>query len=424
MKILLSFFFFFSFVLNAQASKEVLEAKFREYPELKEVKVELKQSTAVLTGSVYSLEAEEQAKKIANSTEGIETVLSEIKLSGDVTKRAHVVYQDLKNKVLEWLILFPLFLVALFVFFLFFLLSRLLSTNWLLDKFVAPKSFFRDIATRSVRIAICLLGLVAALEIIGATSLVGAVLGAAGVIGLSLSFAFKDIIENYVAGLILSIKNPFSHGDVIAIDAVEGQVMRMTTRITVIKTYGGNDVSIPNSVIFKSTIKNYSSNNKRRFDFTIEIDVNFDPDLARSLGVSKLKEVEGILLDPAPFALIDEIVTTGFRVHYFAWIDQTKNDWGLVRSAVLRAVKLSIEEKDILISNNVLKLEVSNSEELSSLKAPDSKDSSQSKNQSSSPISKENLQDSPGESGTLKKIAQEDNKGQKNILSRNKSDLE
>ena len=80
---------------------------------------------------------------------------------------------------------------------------------------------------------ITLIGILIALDLLGASSLVGAVLGSAGVIGLVLGFAFKDIAENYIAGILLSLRRPFAPGDHVVVDRVhEGKVVALTSRTT------------------------------------------------------------------------------------------------------------------------------------------------------------------------------------------------
>ena len=107
---------------------------------------------------------------------------------------------------------------------------------------------------------VVLLGILLALNLLGATALVGAVLGSAGVVGLVLGFAFKDIAENYVSGVLLSLRRPFAPGDHLLIDKYEGKVVALTSRATLLMTMDGNHLSLPNSLVFKSVVLNFSVN--------------------------------------------------------------------------------------------------------------------------------------------------------------------
>ena len=95
------------------------------------------------------------------------------------------------------------------------------------------------------------LGLVAALQILEATALLGAVLGGAGVIGIALGFAVRDTVDNYVSSLMLSLRQPFRANDHVVIEGHEGRVIRLTSRATILMTLDGNHLRIPNSTVFK-----------------------------------------------------------------------------------------------------------------------------------------------------------------------------
>ena len=104
----------------------------------------------------------------------------------------------------------PLLAVALVVLLLAWLLGSWLSRRKLVGRIARRNPFMQDLARTTVRWVVMLAGLLVALEILNATALVGAVLGTAGVLGVALGFAFKDILENYLAGLLMSLRQPFS----------------------------------------------------------------------------------------------------------------------------------------------------------------------------------------------------------------------
>lgn len=170
--------------------------------------------------------------------------------------------------------------------------------------------FLRDLARPLVRTAIFVVGLLLALEVLDATALVGAVLGTAGVVGLAVGFAFRDLVENYIASVLLSLRQPFAPNDYVKIDSHEGMVVRLTSRATVLMTLDGNHPRIPNAVVFKGVILNYSRNPLRRFDF-------------QDLG--------------------DSNVVLGF----YAWIDQRVSGLFKVRSEAIRLVKTAFDDAGV-----------------------------------------------------------------------------
>ena len=145
-----------------------------------------------------------------------------------------------------------------------------------------------------------LIGVLIALDLIGLTSVVGAVLGSAGVVGLVLGFAFRDIAENYIAGILLSVRRPFEPGDHVVIENREGKVISVNSRATVLMTMDGNHLQLPNSLVFKSIVLNYSKNPRRRFDFGMLIDPSHSIRESQTLAMTAIAQIECVLDDPAP----------------------------------------------------------------------------------------------------------------------------
>ena len=116
-------------------------------------------------------------------------------------------------------------------------------------------------------------------------------LGAAGVAGLAVGFAVKDTIENYVASVMLSVRQPFRPNDHVVIDGKEGRVIRLTSRATVLMTLDGNHLRIPNGAVFKAVILNYTRNAERRFDFKLGVDADDDAQAAATLGVDQRLDI-------------------------------------------------------------------------------------------------------------------------------------
>lgn len=190
-----------------------------------------------------------------------------------------------------------------------------------------------------VRTFIIVLGVVLALQLVGATAAVGAVLGSAGVVGLVLGFAFKDIAENYIAGVLLSLRRPFAPGDHVRIDAHEGKIVALTSRATMLMTLDGNELRLPNALVFKAVITNFSTNTKRRFDFRISIDPAQSIRISHELALRQIASIEGVLTDPGPSWVVQEYAPTGIVLQFFGWVDQRASDLGKVRSEAIRLVK-------------------------------------------------------------------------------------
>lgn len=217
--------------------------------------------------------------------------------------------------------------------------SRFIANRLHLIKLRSQNPYMSGLMRMIVRTAIMLIGILIALDLLGLTSVVGAVLGSAGVVGLVLGFAFRDIAENYIAGILLSVRRPFEPGDHVLIENREGRVISVNSRATVLMTMDGNHLQLPNSLVFKSVVLNYSKNPKRRFDFAMLIDAGQSIREAQTLAISAITDIEGVLDDPAPSWTVVEYGAAGIQLRFFGWLDQRESDLGKVRSEAIRQVK-------------------------------------------------------------------------------------
>lgn len=156
----------------------------------------------------------------------------------------------------------------------------------------------------SLRKGLLLLGVFLALDILDLTVLAGAMLGTAGVVGLAIGFAFNDIIENDLAGLLLSVRRPFDIHYLVRIEFHMGWV-RFTPSELVLMTLEGNHVRLPNAMVFKSFIYNYNIKPLRRFDFGVGVGVDEDLAEVQTKGCGVLREMAGTMADPAPFMRVE-----------------------------------------------------------------------------------------------------------------------
>lgn len=233
----------------------------------------------------------------------------------------------------------PQLILALLVLLLASWISRFVGNRLHLIKVRSQNPYMSGLLRMIVRSAIMLVGVLIALDLIGLTSVVGAVLGSAGVVGLVLGFAFRDIAENYIAGILLSVRRPFEPGEHVVIDNREGKVISVNSRATVLMTMDGNHLQLPNSLVFKSVVLNYSKNPKRRFDFSMLIDGAQSIREAQTLAMAAIAQIEGVLDDPAPAWTVVEFGAAGIQLRFYGWVNQRETDLGKVRSEAIRRVK-------------------------------------------------------------------------------------
>ena len=215
-----------------------------------------------------------------------------------------VVAQRLLDEAYRLLAALPLLALALLVIALSWLIGGWLSRRSVLDHVARRNPFLRDLARTTARWAVTGAGVLVALEIMDATALVGAVLGTAGVLGVALGFAFKETLENYLAGILMSLRQPFAPRDHVVIDGNEGLVVALTSRATILMTPDGNHLRLPNALVFRSVTLNYTRNPSRRFEFDVGVAGAEDLLKAQRVGIDTLAALDGVLADPPPRAHI------------------------------------------------------------------------------------------------------------------------
>ncbi len=241
----------------------------------------------------------------------------------------------------------PVLGVALLVIVVFGMLASLVRRwDWLFRLF-SRNQLLRSVIRNIVSTAVLLLGIIFALEILDATKFVGAVLGAAGVIGLAVGFAFKDLVENYLASILLAIRRPFNVRDLVDIDGHLGKVMSLTTRATILMTLDGNHIRLPNAKVFKAVILNFTRNPRRRFSFNIGAGTGEDLIAAQRLGLSTLTQMEGVMEDPEPFSVVDNLGDSTVSIEFRGWVDQEHHDFERVRGEAIRRIKVAFDSANI-----------------------------------------------------------------------------
>lgn len=143
----------------------------------------------------------------------------------------------------------------------------------------------------TARVGILAAGLFVALGVLQLDKTVSSLLAGVGVLGLALGFAFQDIAANFMAGVIMALRSPFTEGDLIETGDYQGTVQRVTLRSTVVRNFTGQDVIIPNKDVLQNPIVNYVHSGERRVD--IDLGVSYDDDLEKAKRIA-VEAVEGV----------------------------------------------------------------------------------------------------------------------------------
>jgi small-conductance mechanosensitive channel len=240
-------------------------------------------------------------------------------------------------------------LLALLIATVFFGLARLFGKHS--ETLLAP--FIRNVMLRAVvgSLLSSLLifgGLMLGLSVLGLTKAVLSIVGVAGVIGLAVGFAFKDIAENFIASLLLGVRRPFRIGDYIQVAGQAGVVLSMNTRATVLVTLEGNHIRIPNNVIYKEILTNSSASATSRAGFDVLIPYQVSTATALDAITKALKGLDGLSPEPPPRALVSALEPSGVRLRAFFWTPTQGVDGDKLQSDAKLKVKVALQEAGIV----------------------------------------------------------------------------
>jgi small-conductance mechanosensitive channel len=312
-----------------------------------DVTVTVAEGIVTLRGTTLEVDGYDKLDALVGRVDGVVAIENNVTASTDVVERINPALERFWTRIKQAFAYIPLLVVALVAFAamvaLGYLIARL-RQPW--DR-IAPNAFIADIFRVVIRLAFMVFGVVVALDILGATALLSTILGAAGLVGLAIGFAVRDTVENFIASVLLSIRQPFRPNDAVEIGGDEGKVIRLTSRATILLSWDGNHIRIPNATVFKSRIVNYSRNPERRFK--IDIGVGYGTDLAeaRALAQEVLEGLPFVLDAPAVNIWTTELGGSEVGMKLTAWIDQRETSLSAARSEAIRQVLIAFDKAGI-----------------------------------------------------------------------------
>ena len=312
------------------------------------IAVAVEDGVVFLDGTASTDDHRTWARDLAAKTQDVVAVVNRIRVRPEIDWTFGPALGELETLARGSVAMLPLIVLALLVLPLAWWASR--GVARLMRRFLARRvdsPFLADVIARAVAIPVFLIGLYIVLQVAGLTGLAVSLLGGAGVVGIVVGFAFRDIAENFLASLLLSIRRPFRSGDYIEVDGQLGLVQSMNTRSTVLLSGEGNHIQIPNATVFKNTIVNYTAAPARRV--TAEVGIGYDDSIseAQAVIVGVLRAHPAIFDDPEPIVLVDALGAATINLKAYFWTDGHAFSILKVRSAVLRLMKRALVEHGI-----------------------------------------------------------------------------
>ena len=199
-----------------------------------------------------------------------------------------------------------------------------------------------------------IVGIVIALGVLGLNF--GALLGTLGLTSVAIGFSLKDVLSNYIAGVILLAARPFRIGDQVVIEEFEGTVTQIQLRATTLKTYDGRVVYIPNQEVFSSSLINNTASPRRRTSIMVGIDYGADISTAKKTILAALNKLELVESTPTPEVILRELAASTVNLEVRFWVDSRRGEFLEMTSQGSQVIKEALEKADIEMPTEIYTL--------------------------------------------------------------------
>lgn len=343
------------FPLTAFPTKETdekvlqqLQSLVKESGWFSSIKLSVRDGIVVLEGSIKSREHLAVFLDAAHRLPTTVAVINKVQVQPPLADNIEPVIEQSRELLARAWQLLPVMLISLLVVGIFIFFGGYLGDGvrslW---RWRIQNPFLLALVSRLTLIPIWLLIFYFALRIVGVPNIGATIIGGAGFLTLLFALAFKGIGENYLAGVLLASRSPFTKGDLIKVGDYQGYVQNLNMRGTTIVDLNGNLILIPNIMVIQSVVENRSANPSMRTSFFVSIAYQESISRVQDLIVGAMKDVKGVLEDPAPMVAVDELTPSSVRLKVLVWLDARNHTELRVKSRAM------MRTKDILLVNGI-----------------------------------------------------------------------
>jgi small conductance mechanosensitive channel len=264
-------------------------------------------------------------------------------------------YQLLLDKLDQWLntsvSMLPNFIIAILVMIAFIVAGNLLRkvVHRTLSRF-SENIAVNKLIESLIRILFLLLGIFVALGIMNLDKTVTSLLAGVGIIGLALGFAFQDAASNFISGIYLAIKSPINVGDIIEVQEKFGTVKKIGLRATTILSYQGQDIVVPNRLIFEDSYTHYTINGEQRIDLEVGISYGDDLEKVERVTLDAINSLDFIKKEKPVDLYYKEFGNSSINFTIRYWVDMGhRRDYLKGLSEGVKVIKKAYDDNDITI---------------------------------------------------------------------------
>ncbi len=289
-----------------------------------------------------------------------------------VEKPVQTVLEKLEGWLDTFISMLPNMAVALLLFLVFLVLAKL-GRKFFTKVFTkaSENKALENLFSTFIYASILGIGFFIILGVLGLDKAVTSLLAGIGVVGLALGFAFQDIAANFVAGVILAFRRPFNVGDIISVKDTMGKVSRTNLRATVVETFQGQEIYVPNKSLLQEEITNYTTLKKRRIDLAVGISYGDDLEKVENLVLNTIKDLEGVIDHDSIIFDYGEFGSSSINFTIRFWIDYPNQPGYLtMRNKAIKAIKKAFDKEEITIPFPIRTLDfgIKGGEKLSAMK--------------------------------------------------------
>ncbi|MEO9933596.1 MAG: mechanosensitive ion channel family protein [Rhodopirellula bahusiensis] len=319
---------------------------------LTDAEVKLESGIVTIQGQADTEEHRQWAETVARKTEGVVAVINELSIDSavDLVSTRNVVTRSLDSLWTDFLIRSPLLFAALIVVVLTSLLSRLVSwgVHGLLEK-RGMRTSLKDLINQLTSIAIWVIGLLIATVVAFPGMTPSKALTVLGLGSVAIGFAFKDIFENFFAGILILWGYPFDRGDFITCGDVTGEVKQITIRNTMIRKLDGELAVVPNASLFKNNVDVLTNQPQRRVRLICGVAYDEDVDQSRDVIKQAVQGCESVQGKRTVEVFAKEFADSSINFEVAWWAGSKPLDIRRSRDEVVAAIKRDLDAAGIEI---------------------------------------------------------------------------
>ncbi len=242
--------------------------------------------------------------------------------------------------------------------------------TYIFKRIVANKTedpLMTNFLARAIKVILIILVLMFAMRIAGLQGIANTLLTAAGASAVIIGFAFRDIGENFISGIILSFNRPFNINDTIQSGDIFGKVKSMEFRYTKVKTFDGKDVYIPNSDVLKKPLFNYTEDGFIRWEFVAGIAYEDNVEAAEALIMKTVNDNPKVINEEEheTFIIVDELAVSTVNLKIYFWVDtkEFRKEAIKIRGDVISDVKTALDEAGFSLPADIQEIKLYGSQQ-------------------------------------------------------------